>query len=109
MCCREILHEVRLGQLLKPAVHQPYFHIERMRMLAWLPADGLQSELFIEFVERLNPIGYQQLRPARRDEQPRGIGHHLDQTLALVVRVDHHPAELEYFRREQALEKLRRI
>src|SRR5713101_2299305 len=102
--CRKILHKVWLGQLLESAVHQPYLYVERMRMLDGLAAYRLESQLFVEFVERLDRIGYQQLRAAREDEQPRGVGHHLDQALALVVRVDNHPAKLEHFRREQSLE-----
>src|SRR5271170_3165947 len=80
-----------------------------MWMLDRRVAYGLEPELFVHLVERLDRIRDQQLGPARENEQPRRVRHHLHQPLALVVRVDHHPAELEHFRRVQAFEQLRRI
>ena len=84
-------------------------HVVRMRMLDRLSSNRLKPELFVNFVERLDRIGDQQLGSSRENEQPRGVGDHLDQALALVGRIDHHSAKFEDFRREHTLEQLRRI
>src|ERR1700733_2392068 len=78
-------------------------------MLDGLAADRLQPELFVHFVKRLHWIRDQQLGTPRENKQSRRVRHHLDQALALVSRVDHHPTEFEYFRREHPLEQRRRI
>jgi len=78
-------------------------------MLDRLAAYGLEAQLFVHLVERLDRVGDQQPGASGKYEQPRRVGHQADETLALEGRVDNHPAELEDFGRQQSLEQLRRV